>query len=98
MKTTRITTLLAAACLLTATAVWAKNVKTADKDNDGTLDKNEAKALPIVAKNFDAIDTDKDGTVDQIEIDSERDRWFTAEQAKAYGIVDNVIVKRGELL
>ena len=36
--------------------------------------------------------------VDQIEIDSERDRWFTAEQAKAYGIVDNVIVKRGELL
>ncbi len=36
--------------------------------------------------------------VDQIETDSERDRWFTAEQAKAYGIVDNVIVKRGELL
>lgn len=36
--------------------------------------------------------------VDQIEVDSERDRWFTAEQAKAYGIVDNVIVKRGELL
>jgi ATP-dependent Clp protease protease subunit len=36
--------------------------------------------------------------VDQIEADSERDRWFTAEQAKAYGIVDNVIVKRGELL
>ena len=70
MKTTRITTLLAAACLLTATAVWAKNVKTADKDSDGTLDKNEAKALPIVAKNFDAIDTDKDGTVDQIEIDT----------------------------
>ena len=36
--------------------------------------------------------------VDQIETDSERDRWFTAEQAKAYGIVDHVIVKRGELL
>jgi ATP-dependent Clp protease protease subunit len=36
--------------------------------------------------------------VDQIQTDSERDRWFTAEQAKAYGIVDNVIVKRGELL
>ena len=36
--------------------------------------------------------------VEQIETDSERDRWFTAEQAKAYGIVDNVIVKRGELL
>jgi len=37
-------------------------------------------------------------SVEQIEGDSERDRWFTAEQAKAYGIVDNVIVKRGELL
>ena len=35
--------------------------------------------------------------VDQIETDSERDRWFTAEQAKQYGIVDHVIVKRGEL-
>ncbi len=37
-------------------------------------------------------------SVDQIEGDSERDRWFTAEQAKSYGIVDHVIVKRGELL
>ncbi|MCX6509271.1 MAG: ATP-dependent Clp protease proteolytic subunit [Actinobacteria bacterium] len=34
---------------------------------------------------------------EQIQVDSERDRWFTAEQAKAYGIVDNVILKRGEL-
>ena len=36
-------------------------------------------------------------TVDQIETDSERDRWFTAEQAKDYGIIDNVIVRRGQL-
>ena len=35
--------------------------------------------------------------VEQIQVDSERDRWFTAEQAKAYGLVDNVILKRGEL-
>jgi ATP-dependent Clp protease protease subunit len=35
--------------------------------------------------------------VDQIEQDSERDRWSTAEQAKNYGIVDHVIVRRGEL-
>ena len=35
--------------------------------------------------------------VDQIEKDSDRDRWFTAEQAKDYGIIDNVIVKRGEM-
>ncbi len=37
-------------------------------------------------------------TVDQIQEDSERDRWFTAEQAKDYGIIDHVSVKRGETL
>jgi ATP-dependent Clp protease protease subunit len=37
-------------------------------------------------------------SVEQIEADSERDRWFTAEQAKDYGIIDNVIVRRGEML
>lgn len=40
----------------------------ADKDNDGSLDREEVKALPHVAKNFDAIDTDRDGTVDREEI------------------------------
>ena len=42
--------------------------KKADKDNDGTLDRKEAKAMPNVAKNFDAIDTDKDGTVSLNEV------------------------------
>jgi ATP-dependent Clp protease protease subunit len=37
-------------------------------------------------------------SVEQIEADSDRDRWFTAEQGKDYGIIDNVIVKRGEML
>jgi ATP-dependent Clp protease protease subunit len=37
-------------------------------------------------------------SVEQIEVDSERDRWFTAEQAKDYGIIDSVIVRRGEML
>jgi ATP-dependent Clp protease protease subunit len=36
-------------------------------------------------------------TVEQIELDSDRDRWFTAEQAKDYGIIDHVILKRGEI-
>ena len=36
-------------------------------------------------------------TVEQIEQDSERDRWFTAEQAKEYGIIDHVIHRRGEI-
>ena len=36
-------------------------------------------------------------SVEQIEEDSERDRWFTAEGAMDYGIIDHVIVKRGEI-
>ncbi len=36
-------------------------------------------------------------TLEQIQKDSERDRWFTADQAKAYGLVDSVKTKRGEL-
>ena len=42
--------------------------KKADKDNDGTLDRKEAKAMPRVAKNFNAIDTDSDGTVSMDEV------------------------------
>jgi ATP-dependent Clp protease protease subunit len=37
-------------------------------------------------------------TVEQIEADSERDRWFTAEEAKDYGIIDHVYRRRGEEL
>jgi len=30
-------------------------------------------------------------TLEQIEKDSDRDRWFTADQAKDYGFVDHVV-------
>ena len=36
-------------------------------------------------------------TIEQIQKDSERDRWFSPEQAKEYGLVDRVIVRRGEI-
>ena len=36
--------------------------------------------------------------LEQIQQDSERDRWFTAEQAKEYGLCDNVILRRGEIV
>jgi ATP-dependent Clp protease, protease subunit len=36
-------------------------------------------------------------TADQIREDSERDRWFTADEAKTYGHIDHVIVRRGEI-
>ncbi len=37
-------------------------------------------------------------TVEQVQEDSERDRWFTAEQAKDYGIIDHVREKRSEVV
>ena len=36
-------------------------------------------------------------SLEQIQQDSERDRWFTAEEAKEYGLVDSVILRRGEM-
>jgi len=36
-------------------------------------------------------------SVEQIQLDSDRDRWFSAEQAKEYGLCDDVIVRRGEI-
>jgi Ca2+-binding EF-hand superfamily protein len=45
-----------------------EHFKKADKDNDGTLTNEEAKAMPHVAKHFKEIDTDKDGTVSMDEI------------------------------
>jgi len=36
-------------------------------------------------------------SVEQIQADSERDRWFTAEEAKDYGIIDQVVTNRRDL-
>jgi ATP-dependent Clp protease protease subunit len=35
-------------------------------------------------------------TVDQIHADSDRDRWFTSQEAQDYGLIDHVITRRGE--
>jgi ATP-dependent Clp protease, protease subunit len=36
-------------------------------------------------------------TVEQIERDSDRDRWFTADEAKEYGFVDQVVAKANQV-
>jgi ATP-dependent Clp protease protease subunit len=36
-------------------------------------------------------------TVEQIRADSERDRWFTAQQALEYGFVDHVVSRVGQM-
>jgi len=42
-----------------------------------------------------ASQTGKD--VEEIERDSDRDRWFTAEEAKGYGLVDHVVRSAGQV-
>jgi ATP-dependent Clp protease, protease subunit len=34
---------------------------------------------------------------DQVELDADRDRWFTAEQAKEYGFIDHVVAQAAEV-
>ena len=34
--------------------------------------------------------------VERVEADSDRDRWFTSEEAKEYGLIDHVISRRGQ--
>src|SRR3954454_1775426 len=36
-------------------------------------------------------------TVEQIEKDSDRDRWFTADEAKEYGFVDHVVTRANQV-
>jgi ATP-dependent protease ClpP protease subunit len=36
-------------------------------------------------------------TIEQIEIDSDRDRWFTPAQAKEYGFIDHVVLSAGDV-
>lgn len=36
-------------------------------------------------------------TIDQIEADSDRDRWFTAEEALAYGFIDHVYERAAQI-
>jgi len=64
--------LLSAVLVFGCTLAYAAEVSKADKDNDGTLDRNEAKAFKMLSKHFDLIDTDKDGTIDQAEIDAHK--------------------------
>ena len=40
---------------------------------------------------FELISKHTGQALEQVETDADRDRWFTAEQAKDYGLVDQVI-------
>ncbi|EWT03261.1 Clp protease ClpP [Intrasporangium oryzae NRRL B-24470] len=52
----------------------------------------QAANLAAVKRRVNELQADNTGqTVEQITLDSERDRWFSAEEAAAYGIVDHVM-------
>ncbi|MGO4597625.1 ATP-dependent Clp protease proteolytic subunit [Terrabacter sp. 2RAF25] len=52
----------------------------------------QANNLRAVKQRVNELQAEHTGqTVEQITRDSERDRWFSAEEAEAYGIVDHVV-------
>jgi ATP-dependent Clp protease protease subunit len=53
--------------------------------------KIQAEQMLYVKKQMARLIAEHTGqTIDQIEKDSDRDRWFSAEEAKEYGFVDHV--------
>ena len=60
--------------------------------------KIQAEQMAATKKLLQALIAEHTGqTVETIEADSDRDRWFTAEEAKDYGIIDKVIVSRNDI-
>jgi len=59
----------------------------------------QAQQMAYIKKLLAQLIADHSGqSVEQITADSERDRWFTAAEAQEYGLIDHVIVRRGEML
>ena len=46
---------------------------------------------------FDLISKHTGQDLEQVERDADRDRWFTADQAKTYGFIDNVVEEATEV-
>ena len=60
--------------------------------------KIQAEQMAATKKLLQALIAEHTGqSFDTIETDSDRDRWFTAEEAKDYGIIDKVIVSRTDI-
>jgi ATP-dependent Clp protease, protease subunit len=46
---------------------------------------------------FERIAQHTGQSYDKVVADADRDRWFSAQEAKDYGLIDHVILKRGEI-
>ncbi|HZG97193.1 MAG TPA: ATP-dependent Clp protease proteolytic subunit [Nocardioidaceae bacterium] len=54
-------------------------------------------SLHIKKQLFDLISEHTGQSREQVETDADRDRWFTADQAQAYGFIDEVVSSAGEV-
>ena len=60
--------------------------------------KIQAEQSLLLKKQLNLLQAQHSGqTVDQIELDSDRDRWFTPDQAKEYGLIDTVVTSAGAI-
>ena len=60
--------------------------------------KIQAEQMAATKKLLQALIAEHTGqSFETIETDSDRDRWFTAEEAKDYGLIDKVIVSRTDI-
>ncbi len=60
--------------------------------------KIQAQQSVLLKKQLNELQAQHSGqTVEQIELDSDRDRWFTPAEAKEYGLIDHVVANAGEL-
>ena len=60
--------------------------------------KIQAQQSILLKKQLNELQAQHSGqTVEQIELDSDRDRWFTPDQAKEYGLIDHVVANAGDI-
>jgi len=58
----------------------------------------QAEQSLLLKKRLNELQSQHTGqTIEQVEIDSDRDRWFTPPQAKEYGFIDHVISHQGDV-
>ena len=60
--------------------------------------KIQAEQMLYIKKQMAKLIAEQTGqTVDQIESDSDRDRWFSADEAKEYGFIDHVVQRAADV-
>jgi ATP-dependent Clp protease protease subunit len=60
--------------------------------------KIQAQQSLLLKKQLNELQAQHSGqSVEQIELDSDRDRWFTPSEAKEYGLIDHVVSSAGDI-